>query len=371
MRRVAVACGLALALLASAAHAHKSSDSYLALEVKGAAISGTWDIALRDLELAIGLDVDSDGAITWGELRAQEPALSAYALSHLRLAAGGERCSARVAALRAARHTDGGYASLSIRGVCPREIGALELDYHLLFALDPQHRGLLRLTRGGDTTAAVLSPSAPRFATGAEAPHALAALRDYGREGVFHIWLGSDHLLFLLCLLLPAVLRRGPGGWRPVERARSALSDVVRVVTAFTLSHSLTLALAVLGAIDLPSRLVESLIAASVLLAALDNLRPFLRAPRWAIALGFGLVHGLGFASVLAGLGLPPGARALALLGFNLGVELGQLAIVAAFLPLALMLRRGALYPRVVLAGGSAAVAALAGVWLWERALCA
>jgi hypothetical protein len=164
------------------------------------------------------------------------------------------------------------------------------------------------------------------------------------------------------------VLRRERGQWRPVRAAREAGTETLRVVSAFTAAHAATLALALSGALALPQRWVESAIAASIVVAAADNLRPFLRAPRAAIAFGFGLVHGAGFASALAALELPGGSRALALVAFNLGVELGQLAIVAACLPLALAARRSALYPRLALAGGSAAIGSLAAVWLWQRA---
>ena len=111
------------------------------------------------------------------------------------------------------------------------------------------------------------------------------------------------------------------------------------VVTAFTLAHSITLTLAALRLVELPSRLVESAIAASVVLAAVNNLVPVVERRRWMVAFAFGLIHGFGFASVLAELGLPQETLVLSLLGFNLGVELGQLAIVAVFLPTAYALR--------------------------------
>jgi len=134
-------------------------------------------------------------------------------------------------------------------------------------------------------------------------------------------------------------------------------------------AHSITLSLAALGVISLPSRLVESAIAASVVLAALNNLLPVVGGRRWVVAFAFGLIHGFGFASVLAELGLPRDALVLALVGFNLGVEGGQLTIVAAFLPLAYLMRASWFYRRVVLAGGSIAIVAIAMVWLLERAL--
>ena len=123
-----------------------------------------------------------------------------------------------------------------------------------------------------------------------------------------------------------------------------------------------------LGVISLPSRLVESAIAASVLLAALNNVRPLVFGMRWAIAFLFGLVHGFGFASVLTDLGLPQDSLVLALVAFNVGVELGQLAIVAVFLPIAYSMRGTRIYQRVIMVGGSLVVAAIAMLWLAERA---
>ncbi|MCK7494395.1 MAG: HupE/UreJ family protein [Comamonadaceae bacterium] len=140
-------------------------------------------------------------------------------------------------------------------------------------------------------------------------------------------------------------------------------------MTAFTLAHSLTLTLAVLGVVDLPSRLVETVVALTIVLAALNNLFPLVTTRRWSLAFALGLIHGFGFASALRDLGLPSNALALALAGFNLGVETGQLAIVAAVLPLAFALRQTWLYRRLALPVGSAAVALLALVWCLERGL--
>jgi hypothetical protein len=191
----------------------------------------------------------------------------------------------------------------------------------------------------------------------------------YAREGIWHIWIGYDHMLFLLSLLLPSVWTRTAERWRAAPRFGPALWDVFRVVTAFTIAHSITLSIAALEIVSLPSRLVESVIAASVLLAALNNLFPLVSAQRWVIAFTFGLVHGFGFASVLTDLGLPRGALVSSLFGFNLGVELGQLAIVSAFLPVAYALRNTRFYARIVFTGGSVLITLLATIWLAERAL--
>jgi hypothetical protein len=362
-----------LLLLATGAGAHKPSDSYLTLTrpAGGGPWQGQWDIALRDLDFALGLDADANGEITWGELRAQHAAIAAYALARLALSADGQPCTLHAGEQLVDEHTDGAYTVLPFEARCPgaapvRELG---LGYRLFADLDPSHRGLLRLAGAGPARSAVLDPQGPPQRFELQATGRWQAFSDYLREGVWHIWIGFDHILFLLSLLLPAVLVWRAPRWLPAPGWREALLDVLKVVTAFTVAHSITLTAATLGWVALPSRWVESAIAASVVLAALNNVWPRLPGRRWALAFGFGLVHGFGFASVLADLGLPADALLLALLGFNLGVEAGQLAIVAAFLPLAFALRRSAFYRRGVLVGGSLAIATLALLWLVERAL--
>jgi hypothetical protein len=361
------------------AAAHKPSDAYLTLRVEGSTVQGQWDIALRDLDHAIGLDADGDGELTWGELRARHADISAYALARLSLAAAADAggadpaAAAQPCALQAGEqlvdgHTDGAYTVLRFSALCPQPPRELQVSYRLFADLDPQHRGLLRLDAGGLSRSAIFSPEAAsqRFALDSLSPWSQFAA--YFTEGVWHIWIGFDHILFLVSLLLPAVLLWTGRRWEPTERFRDAFIDVAKIVTSFTLAHSITLSLAALGWVALPSRWVESAIAASVVLAALNNLWPLVQGRRWVVAFVFGLIHGFGFASVLADLGLPQGSLVLALVGFNVGVEAGQMAIVAALLPLTFLLRRTRTYRWGVFTAGSVAIAVLAAVWLVERA---
>jgi hypothetical protein len=393
---------LPLLLATGTAHAHKPSDSYLALRVAAAplastgspalppsprhgakdanpagarsfseagtggsatVIDGRWDIALRDLDFAIGLDADGDRQLTWDEVRSRHADIAAYALARLRLPAG---CRMRVSGHQIDRHTDGAYTVLLLRGECQTG-AAFSIDYRLFADLDAQHRGLASISANGRTYSAVLGDGHTQLAvdgTGAQPGSEMDSgawrqAADYLRLGTWHIWTGYDHILFLLSLLLPAVLATG---WR------QATADVLRVVTAFTLAHSITLSLAALQIASLPSRLVESAIAASVAIAAANNVWPLVRGKRWLAAFLFGLLHGFGFAGVLGGLGLPRNATVAALAAFNIGVELGQLAIVAAFVPMAYAVRRTWIYQQAMVKGGSACIALLAMAWLAERA---
>lgn len=356
-----------LSLLIPQAFAHKPSDSYLFLNVKQHEVLGQWDIALRDLDFAIGLDANGDGNITWGELRAKHGEIAAYALAHFKLAADGVDCLLRATDQLVDNHSDGAYAVLKFSATCKPSPETLTAGYTLFFDLDPQHKGLLRLEYHGATTTAIFSPDKPRQQFKLAGISAWRQFLDYGREGVWHIWIGYDHILFLLSLLLPAVLYREAHRWRAVPAFKPALWDVLKIVTAFTLAHSITLSLATLGIVTLPTRLVESAIAASVVLAALNNIFPLFAGKRWMVAFVFGLIHGFGFASVLADLGLPQGALLLALVGFNVGVEVGQMAIVAVFLPLAYVLRESWFYRRLIFILGSLLIAGVAFIWLTER----
>ncbi len=358
----------ALACVGLDAGAHKPSDSYLTLRAAGAQVEGQWDIALRDLDLAVGLDADGDGTITWGEVRARHAAIADYAVRHLELKSGGAACPLGVTGHLVDSHTDGAYAVLNIAATCTAPIERLDVTYGLLFDKDAQHRGLLKLESGGTTRTAVFPIDARTQGFRLVEVSAPAQLASFIADGVKHIAIGFDHILFLVALLLPAVLVRDAGGWRPTGSLRATLLNVFGIVTAFTLAHSITLSLAVLDVVRLPSRLVESLIAVSVLATALDNVVAFLPRRRWLVAFAFGLLHGFGFAAVLLDLDLPRGALALSLLGFNLGVEAGQLVLVALLVPLAHLARGHRAYSRIAVGAGSTAIAIVALGWFVERA---
>ena len=367
MGRLAVM--LLLSLWIAPAYAHKPSDSYLSLLRDGEHLKGQWDIALRDLDFAIGLDNDGDGEITWAEVKAKHREIAAYASARLVIAGDGAGCPITVTEHMVDNHSDGAYEVMRFAADCAAVPRILTIKYSLFFDLDGQHRGLLRLEENGVTYTGVFRSDHDSWRL---EEHLLTFWRqflDYFRTGVWHIWTGFDHVLFLCALLFPAVLEHRCGRWQAVATFRQAFLEVFSIVTAFTAAHSVTLSLAVLGYITLPSRLVESAIAASVVVAALNNLCPLIEKRLWVGAFVFGLAHGLGFANVLLDLGLPKAALAVSLVSFNLGVEAGQLAIVGTLLPLAYMARCSWLYPRVVVGAGSFCIAAIASLWLIERAL--
>jgi hypothetical protein len=358
----------ALLLANTPARAHKPSDSYLTLRVSESRIEGRWDIALRDLDYAIGLDSDADGDLTWGEVRARNDDIVTYALNHLRVSQGGALCATAARELLVVSHSDGAYTAFAFSARCEAAIRSLEVGYSLFFDVDPQHRGLARIEADGATRSATFSVTSREQTFEVRAVDHAAQLVSFVKLGIHHIWEGYDHLAFLLALLLPSVLQREERRWKPASAFRPALFQVLKIVTAFTLAHSITLSLSALDVVRLPSRFVESAIAASVILAAFNNVVPLVRHDVWLYAFALGLLHGFGFSATLMDLNLPRGSLVATLFGFNLGVEIGQSAVVAAFLPLAFWARRSWVYTRVLMVGGSIAIIVVACLWLVERA---
>ena len=364
----AVAAGLAVLAWIGPAAAHKPSDSYLRLTAGEDVIEGQWDVALRDLDYAIGIDGNDDGTLTWGEVKAARDRIMAYAFARLALQGDDHPCGIHPGELLIDEHSDGAYAVLRFAGLCGEAApGRMTVAYDLFADLDPQHRGLLRVDTAHGVQTAILGPGHREAGFMLADPAPGGRFLHYVEEGVWHIWIGYDHILFLLALLLPAVLVRRDGRWQPEASFRGVLLRVLKIVTAFTVAHSITLSLAALGVVSVPARLIESLIAASVVISALNNIVPVMRERLWMVAFGFGLVHGFGFANVLIDLELPPSDLVLGLLGFNVGVELGQLTIVAAILPLIYLWRSSWTYARLALPAGSAATCAIASLWLVER----
>lgn len=358
-----------LLCLSAVSHAHKASDSYLTLTAQdNGQLQVRWDIALRDLDMLLNLDVDNNRQLTWGEIVGETAALQQLVRNSLIVQRWQQPCSVfSFSPLALDNHVDGTYAVFVMHSQCQPQ-GAWALQYRLLQELDASHRGItLWQQQSQMAQTLVLSASNEWLALGKTSTQ--STVGDFWLEGVHHIWSGYDHILFLLSLLLPVVLVWSQHSWRPIDKWQSALWDAAGVVTAFTLAHSITLILAALNWVYLPSRWVEAAIAASVVIAAIHNVWPMLNRWRWLMAFGFGLIHGFGFASALADLTAGVDARLWALVGFNLGVESGQLAIVFLFVPLAYAVRCSQYYQRWLVTGGSITIASIAGLWLCQRLL--
>jgi len=361
---------------------HAASTGYLELGATNDLLHVDLELSIRDVDDLLGLDANADGFVVWSEVKARDTDLFRYVAEHLRISTGAGPWTAGPPTLLADRKIEGSYAVVRMKGPRPPS-GLLTVDYTVFAERDPMHRVLAKFTDEDGIQTAVLGTVSPRAQFAAGSRGRGASFGGFIREGVHHIWTGYDHLCFLFALLLPAVLVRSAGGWVPAQGFRPVLLGVVRIVTAFTAAHSVTLALAAFEVVRLPSRWIESSIAASILIAVTANFFPRFAGPSGAgwpggllriwcerpalVAFAFGLIHGFGFAGVLGEFGLKRGDIALPLVGFNLGVEAGQLACVAVFLPLAYGLRRTAFYRRAFVPGGSVLIAVLAAAWLVDR----
>jgi len=356
---------LAAALLWSVtalAFAHGSSTAYLTLQPSAdAEVRGVYRIALRDADALLDLDANADAVLTWGEVEDRGADLRALVGRHLAFSAEGRNCATELSGPDYARDGDVAYAAFNLRIACA---APLQLQYTLFSGIDGSHR--LALQDGARAPQLLAPGGRTEIAAGAIDQAGLTGLFV---QGVGHILSGPDHLLFLVALLLPAVLVRSNRRWNAVADVKTALVQVAWIATAFTVAHSITLALASFGIVRVPASVIEPLIALTVLLAALNNLWPLVQRRLAWVAFAFGLVHGFGFAEVLAPLGLAPRALAQALLAFNLGVEGGQLLVVLGSFAVLALARRWTGYPRWVLGAGSALVALIATGWIVERLL--
>ena len=351
------------------AHAHKSSDSYLQIDAGKTGTTLRWDIALRDLDAALDLDADEDGKLTWAEVKTAWPRVQDYALARLQV----DGCALRVIDRALERRNDGAYAVMFLASDCVLSAAPV-MRYSLFREVDPTHRGIARVQRAGEPLALLMldptqavAASSPTAENVALDEPALSSRWEFLRDGIRHILTGYDHVLFLLCLLLPSVMRRTPEGWRPVERLSQAVLPVVGIVSAFTVAHSITLALAAMKVVSLSPAFIEPAIAVTIILAALDNVWPIFPVRRIVVTFFFGLIHGFGFAGVLAELNLPTAEFAWALLEFNVGLELGQLLIVVCVTAVLFLLRQRPRYRSWVIRGGSYAAIVVGVLWLIER----
>ena len=245
--------------------------------------------------------------------------------------------------------------------VCREAIENLSINYSLFFEVDKTQEGVMQLLTPNDEKLFIFSPHQKEYHLKLDAPLKELDFQNFIIEGIWHIWEGVDHILFLLMLLLPSVLLH--------NSFRETLLEVLKVVTAFTLSHSLTLLLSMFGVLNPPEQIIETLIALSVLFTALNNIYPFVSYRReWLIAFLFGFIHGFGFANAMHQMQLKSSNFVSAVFGFNFGVEIGQVVIVALVLPLLFTLSTKKIYQSLILPAFSLVVAAIALFWAIKRA---
>lgn len=356
---LAVVLGLGLGLAATSAAAHAGSGRRIHAEVRegGAALRVEVDATAAGVALGLGTAFDE------AALRPHAALVQRWVGGGLRLEGEGGPCLATPTTPTLDAEAEPARVVVELDYACPAPMGVMHLHDDTVADDDATHETLVSVRdRDGSAHAHVLRAGASHVELG-RTPPASETAAAFVVQGGLHLVTGYDHMLFLLSLILAAGLVVRRQGMRP------ALRDVAWVVTAFTLGHSVSLCAAALGWVSLPTTAVEIAIAGSIVLVALGNVfRPEASVARPWLAGAFGVVHGFGFSSVLAELGLPAAHRVLALVSFNVGIELAQLAFVAVVLvPLARLAQHDG-YQRFVLQGASLVIAACGGLWLVERA---
>jgi HupE / UreJ protein len=367
---------LVFLMAASVAQAHQLSTAYLVGEFSDTGIfTGQWQLRLYDLEQAISIDTDADGKLRWQEVQSRAEPITEYLQQHLRLERASENCALVIEPeWQIDTHFNEGYLVVPVRAQCALA-GDITMNYSAFFNEDSQHKLLFTLTSQANTQATINGPRilsdsvrSLSFSKSFNEKNGsrLATFKEFVVQGAVHIWIGTDHILFLISLLLTCVLIRGGKRWTGNNNIRDIIISATWIVTAFTLAHSITLTATALHWIQLSSRWVEVTIAITVVLAALNNIFPLVLRLGW-LTFCFGLIHGMGFAGALGELGLPADQQVVTVLAFNLGVELGQMAIVLVALPLLMFARNSKAYVRFGVTGLSTVIVCVAVYWILQR----
>lgn len=360
------------------ADAHRLGEGYVFVNIGENRVWGEITVTLRDLDRVLTLDVDGNGVVSDDEFLNGQRHIRDYVASGVAISEPGGNNVVRLGEFSLQELDVGRYVAIEYDSDPVDVQQDLVVRYSMIFESDPSHRGFLVLQSNamtGESWAGegeevlIFTPGGRERILPVDGVSTWTSFGGFLVHGIWHIWIGLDHILFLVALVLPSVLIRNKGAWQPVEEIRSTLWEVVKIVTLFTIAHTITLTLATLAIVELPTRLVESVIAASVAFAALNNVYPILRKGIGYVVFIFGLFHGFGFASVLQDLIISPKSMIADLLAFNLGVEIGQIAIVAALVPVLFAIRAQRYYVPLVLRSGSVLICGLAILWLAERSL--
>jgi len=388
-------------------NAHKPDQTYIYFKVYKNSVEGTVEIDIKDLNEALNLGLNLDdlqSIFDEGEdkkplpqvLRPYYPQIEAYVKEHVKISSPqfGEHpmefTEPEILAIESGTYVHTNY-KLGNMSQVPEKF---DIKYDVMFDVDliqtghvviahdfkagviqMKKTGLFSATKNEDEMIVYVFDRNKRDfqldLTGNSMWQGFVAMVGLGRH---HIFIGTDHILFLVALLLPAVVRRrreqgelaATSDWQPVDSFKDAFLYILKIVTLFTIAHSITLSLAALGIINLSSRLVESIIAFSIALAAFHNIRPLVNRGESIIAFVFGLFHGMGFASVMGEKGLNNEFMTLSLFGFNVGVEFGQILIILVIFPILFLLRKTSFYPKLIF-WGSILLIVIAFYWVFER----
>ena len=348
----------------SQANAHQLSTSYINLKQNKEThqYTGDWQLKISDLEQLIAFDIDGDKQISWAEIKSKTLSINEFVMTNVQMQQDDSQCQlSTIGTYQLDHHYNESYLVVPITFDCLSN-ASINITYSAFFNIDENHKAIVNI----NDVNRVLSKNTSKQVFDATESSYLVTFYQYVYQGVLHIWMGIDHVLFLITLLLTSVLTRKKDTWQGTASTISIIKQTAWVITAFTLAHSITLTATALNLINFSSRWVELGIALSVFFAAINNVWPLFLRLGW-ITFAFGLLHGMGFASVLKELGLSSSYQLLSVVAFNVGVELGQLAILIITLPVLIWARHFVWYRKWAMPAASLIIAAIAIQWCIER----
>ena len=349
--------------------AHELSTTYVSVELdKSQSIKGHVKLDVLDLKEVINLDLNADGKLIWGEIESNKERIQSYVTNGFRMRRDEQNCSLDFDPSIALQNlNDVSYLILPYSSNC-EGVSSLQFEYSLLFDAAANHKAIFRVEVAEQEHVFIMDDRKTKHSINLELNESSSFMTfaTFVYQGIFHILIGLDHILFLFTLLLTVCLYRDKGEWKGIESPRSIIKNTLWIVTSFTIAHSITLSGTALGIIPTMGSWIEVVIAASILFNVINNIFPFVKKLS-LITFVFGLIHGMGFAGALSELGLSNEHQLLSVVGFNLGVEIGQIAILVVLLPILLMLRKNRAYCWYGVQFLSVIVGALAVYWVLDR----
>ncbi len=345
--------------------AHNTDYARLVLDINNNTINAQLELTVADLEYKIGLDRDFNGKITWGELSENSDRLFKYVRDGIKIQNNKKTCKVSYQGLKVNQRIQKNYALLELAVQCPDKVQTLTVNYQLMFDVDAKHKLILGINEADKSVTRILTANKPEINYSRK--NSSWGNIDFILSGIEHIWIGYDHILFLLCLLLAAIKTQKSGKQGSRKPIRKIMIEVIKLVTAFTIAHSVTFLLANFGIVKISPDLTEAVIALTVVMVALNNIFNVFDSGLWKIVFALGLVHGLGFANVMSALELSKAQSVLSILMFNAGVEIGQLLLIIIFVPVLVLLSGYKLYFKYLRPGMSWFISIIGVMWFIER----
>ncbi|MGX5202875.1 HupE/UreJ family protein [Aliikangiella sp. IMCC44632] len=374
---ISIGAMLLLLLLSPLSYAHQLSTAHLDLVQNSAGQhSGRLSVSFADLEKFIGIDNNFDGKVTWEETNAARQKIISYIESNTKVQIIVAQGAAKLCSISfnqafslTQKYTET-LLSIPLNLVCPAshtKASAIQLDYYA-FIDTLNHHKLLLSWEATNQQQALLDKNSHSFKLKLNNDSALSTAKFYFWQGILHIWLGFDHLIFVLLLMLP--LAKTLFTLKPMVDSPRALLPLLipslKLITGFTVAHSITLCISAFGWSSLPINWVEAGIAFSVVLTALNVVFNWVKNIFW-ITFVFGLLHGLGFASALGNLGINQEQQLISILLFNLGVETGQILFILALMPVFIVARKVSILRNYAVNACATLTLGIGLFWFFER----